>query len=123
MQNLRRLVVVTVAVVLAFSSAVAQVAEAKQTATMHSKLERIFDDGERAKVELKDGRKVQGVIVEIGPDTFALGYDGRSNTYSYSKVKKVGRFGPSRNVKKWVSLGVLGGLLGLTFALAATQTR
>ncbi len=121
MRTLKKLVALAIAALLTCSSSVAQTTVDKQTAKIHSKLEKIFDDGDRAKVELKDGRKVQGAIAEIGAETFVLGNDGQSNRYSYSEVKKVGRFGPSRNAKKWVALGFLGGLLGLTF-LMASQT-
>lgn len=120
---LKRLGALMVVAALTLPSATAQDPPEKHAAKMRIKLEKIFDTGDRAKIELKDGRRVQGHIAELAADSFVLADDGRSNTYSYSEVKKVGRFGPSQSTKRWVGLGVLGGLLGLTFWAAATQTR
>ncbi len=122
MRILQKMVAVAIALALASSGALAQTAVEKQAAKMHAKLEKIFSDGTRAKLELQDGRKVQGVITELDADTFVLGSDGRSETYRYAEVKKVGRIGPSPNTRMWVALGMVGGLLGLAF-LAASQTR
>jgi hypothetical protein len=119
----RQLVCLTLILALGSSSAWSQAsAEAKNAAKIRAKIERIFDSGGRAKLELKDGRRVQGQLVELEAERFVLAYGGRSETHSYSDVNKVGRIGPSPDTRKWVALGVLGGLLGLGF-LAASQTR
>jgi len=98
-------------------------ADAKQLAKVHARLEKMFNDGARARIDLKDGRKVQGMVAELDADTFILASAGRSESYSYVDVKKVGRIGPSPDARKWVALGVLGGLFGFVFWAAATQTR
>ena len=98
-------------------------ADDKLTARMHSRVEKLFESGVRAKVELKDGRKFQGHIAELAADNFVLADGATSNTFRFSDIKKVGGFGPSPSTRHWVGLAVLGGLLGLTFGLAATQMR
>lgn len=120
MRILTKAIAVVVAVMLAFPpSVLAQGGASKQAQKMHAKLEKIFNDGDRAKIELNDGRKVQGHLAELGADTFVLGDYGTSNTFSYSEVKKVGRIGPSRSAKVWIPVAFTGGLLGLLTLLAS----
>lgn len=124
MRGIKELLAMTLILALATSSLPAQTAdEAKQLAKVHVKLERIFNNGSRARLDMKDGRKIQGVITELDADTFVLASAGHSESYSYAEIKKVGRIGPSPDARKWVALGVLGGLFGFIFWAAATQTR
>jgi outer membrane lipoprotein-sorting protein len=120
---MKRLVAGTLILVLTSSALAQTTADERLAAKIHAKLEKIFDDGASAKIEMKDGRKLQGHVAELDPGSFVLAVGATSNTFSYSDVKRVWRFGPSPNTRKWISLGFLGGLLGLTFYLAATQTR
>lgn len=120
----RRLLTTVLILTITWCGVMAQTSvESKQLAKVHAKLEKIFNDGARARIDLKDGRKVQGVIAEMDAETFVLASAGRSESYSYNDVKKVGRIGPSPGARKWVALGVLGGLFGFIFWAAATQTR
>ena len=120
----RKVMAVILTLTLSCSGVLAQAsADAKQLAKVHAKLEKIFNEGTRARIDLKDGRKIQGLISELDAETFVLAGAGRPESYSYSDVKKVGRIGPSPDARKWVALGVLGGLFGFIFWAAATQTR
>ncbi|HYG99709.1 MAG TPA: hypothetical protein VD837_11305 [Terriglobales bacterium] len=123
MRTLIKTVALLVSITLVLNSGVlAQTAEEKQAAKVRGKLESIFKDGDRAKVDLKDGRKVQGYISELNADDFVLSNYGHTNTFRYADVKKVGRFGPSRSAKVWVPIAITGGLLALLIGIAS-QTR
>jgi hypothetical protein len=119
MPILMRAVAILMATVLLLNTGLsAQTTADRNAQKARAKLQSIFEDGERTKIELKDGRRVQGYITELNADDFVLS-NGEVKRLKYADVRKVGRFGPSRSAKRWVAIGVTGGILGLLIGLAS----
>ncbi len=69
----------------------------------------------RVSVETYDGRRLQGSIIEAGPDSFTLTNDGRSMNLVYSDVKSIDWRSPVSRQLGGVLIAamVLGVLVGL----------
>jgi hypothetical protein len=119
LRTITKAVALLLSIVLLSSGTLAQTDGEKNAAKVRAKLEAIFNDGDVAKIELQDGRKVQGHVSELNSDHFILSDFGRVNSYEYAEVKRVGRIGRSRSAKIWVPIAFLGGLIGLLLGLAS----
>jgi hypothetical protein len=110
----RRVSGVLLVVVLFGSWGWAQSVPERQVEKNRKKLEKIFDAGDHARLQLTDGRRLRGEIPEMRAETFLLKVEpDRTEELRYDEVKKVGRFGPSSVGRELNRLGWFGARLGL----------
>lgn len=75
-------------------------ASAKEIAKIRKKISGKFKAGDRVRLDLRDGRRVQGVVTEIRQDDFVLASEGGVMTLTFAEVRKVGNVGRRLAVKK-----------------------
>lgn len=94
----------------------------REVTNIKKRVEGLFNEGARAIIEMRDGRRLQGSISEITDSEFVLVGGAYKATVAYVEVKKVKRQGHSVNARRIVAIAVAGGLLGLAI-FAAHQDR
>ncbi len=117
----KTIAVVMMLVVLntSFSLAQSRPEDAGGAAKLKREVTKAFDKNARITVELRDGRKLQGSVMEIAEHEFVLVSDGSSLRLAYSDLARVKRHGSAARKRALVAAGALAGMFGLAIAAAA----